>query len=277
MQVLVIGLTGQVGDALRPRLAGLDAQVLALSRQEHPSAQGIDWLTGSLEQMPALPAGIDTVLSLGPLDAFAGWFAREAPPGLRVVALGSTGRIDKRDSPDPAERALAQRLADAEQDLFSAAGARDARVTLLRPTLLYGNGRDRSLSPLVDLARRWRIVPLPWAARGLRQPVHVDDVATAVLACLRSPATVGQAYDLPGGETLRFDAMLRRTLAAQAPGARVLRLPAPLFSLARWLARGAGAEAGPGEGVLHRLASDQVADPGPARADFAWLPRRFVP
>lgn len=277
MRLLVVGLSGQVGDALRPRLGELDASVLALSRHARADGDGFTWLTGSLEHMPALPDGIDTVVSLGPLDAFARWFAQSAPDGLRVVALGSTGRVDKRDSPEAAERALAQALDAAEASLFAAARARGAALTLLRPTLLYGTGRDRSLSPLVSLARRWRIVPLPWSARGLRQPVHVADVADAVLACLRTPATAGRAFDLPGGETLDVEAMVRRTLATHAPGARVLRLPSPLFQLARALAVRLGAGAGGGDGAVHRLSSDQLADPGPARAAFGWAPREFLP
>jgi nucleoside-diphosphate-sugar epimerase len=277
MRVLVFGLSGQVGDALRPRLGELGPSVLALSRRAQPASAGVGWLTGSLEQMPALPEDIDTVISLGPLDAFARWFAREAPTGLRVVALGSTGRVDKRNSPDPAERALAQRLDDAEHSLFATGAARDAQITVLRPTLLYGSGRDRSLGPLVTLARRWRVVPLPWTARGLRQPVHVADVVEAVFACLRTPATAGQTYDLPGGETLAFDAMLRRNLATHAPKTLLLPLPAPLFSLARVLARQFGVTAQAGDGALHRLSGDQVSDAGPARAAFGWSPRRFEP
>ncbi len=276
MRLFVVGLSGQVGDALRLRLHESGQPVLALSRQARPPDGGIEWIVGTLQAMPPLPDDLDVVLSLGPLDAFAAWFAQSAPPGLRVVALGSTGRVDKRASPDPAERALAERLQAAETTLFAAAQARGAAVTVLRPTLLYGNGRDRTLSPLADLARRWHVVPLPWSARGRRQPVHVDDVAGAVLACLQAPATAGQAYDLPGGETLAFDAMLRRALAVYAPGSRVLRLPGPLFAFARWLAGRAGVGAG-ATGALERLSLDQLADPGPAHAAFAWAPRRFVP
>lgn len=276
MSLLIVGLSGQVGDALRVRVRELGQPVLALSRQARAPEDGIEWIVGSLQAMPTLPDDLDAVVSLGPLDAFAEWFAAQAPPGLRVVALGSTGRVDKRDSSDPAERALAGRLQAAETTLFDAARARGAMATVLRPTLLYGNGRDRTLTPLVGLARRWRVVPLPWSARGRRQPVHVEDVADAVLACLRTPATAGQGYDLPGGETLSFDAMLRRALAAQAPGSRVLRLPARVFDLARWLAGRAGIGRA-SNGALSRLSLDQVADPSPAHAAFGWEPRRFVP
>lgn len=276
MQALIIGLSGQVGDALRPLLAQLDAPVFALSRQPHCDHARVQWLRGSLEAMPDLPATIDTVISLGPLDAFSAWFAQSAPPRLRVVALSSTGRVDKLDSDDADERALAARLDAAEICLFEAARAKDSQLTVLRPTMLYGGGRDRSLTPLLRAARRWRLVPLPRGVLGLRQPVHVADVAAATLACLDRPGTVGLGFDLPGAEVLGFDAMLARALAAQVPGARIVRLPGPLFRLAIRVAGtlGAGSAAA---GAVSRLARDQTADPAPARLAFGWNPRPFVP
>lgn len=276
-RLLVLGLSGQVGEALRPVLLGRGFEILAVSRSHRVDGPGLHWLHGSLEAMPELPPALDAILSLGPLDAFASWYAAARPAVPRVLALSSTGRHDKRLSPDPAERALAARLAAAEASLFAAARMADAEATVLRPSLLYGNGRDLTLSPLVERARRWRLLPLPANARGLRQPVHVDDVAAALSACLDHPAeTTGRAFDLPGGETLGFEAMLRRTLQAQAPGTLLLRLPTALFRLGAAVARALGRSAPP-PGALARLAQDQVSDPSPAYRAFGYSPGRFRP
>lgn len=273
--VLVFGLSGQVGDALRARLDALGGPVLALSRTQQDDAPGLQWLRGDLQRMPGLPWRPDAIVSLGPLDHFAEWFAGNDLGPVRVVALGSTGRVDKRDSPDAGERALAARLEAAEATLLAVAAERGAAATVLRPTMLYGSGRDRTLAPVLRVARRLGVVPLPRGARGLRQPVHVDDVAGAVLACLRTPATAGRAFDLPGGERLPFDAMLRRALDVHAPRARLLRLPAGAFGLLRRLPRVGGVV--PEPGAIARLAQDQVADPGPARAAWGYAPRPFEP
>jgi nucleoside-diphosphate-sugar epimerase len=273
--VLVFGLSGQVGDALRARSDAFAQPVLAVSRTPQPDSPGVAWLRGDLQNPPELPWRPDTIVSLGPLDHFARWFAATETGPVRVVALGSTGRVDKRASPDAAERALAARLEAAEATLFAAAKDRGAGATVLRPTMLYGGGRDRTLAPVVRFARRVGLVPLPWGARGLRQPVHVDDVAGAVLACLRAPGTSGRAFDLPGGERLRFDHMLRRALDAHAPRARILRLPPALFGVLRRLP-GVG-DAVPEPGAIARLAQDQVADPGPAVAAWGYAPRPFQP
>lgn len=276
--VFVFGLSGQVGDSLAPRLLARFDRVDALTRFPRDGQPGLAWLRGSLEHMPQGGAmGHDILISLGPLDAFAHWYANAHPAASRVIALGSTGLRDKAASSDPQERELARRLAESESILFRAGLDNGAAVTVLRPTLMYGSGRDRSLTPLVALARRWRVLPLPSTARGLRQPVHVDDVAAAVLACLDAPAafSADRAYDLPGGEVLPFDAMLRRTLERHAPHSRVLLLPAFLFRALAWVAARLGKDLAPGS--LSRLAADQTADAAPAEMAFGYRPGPFRP
>jgi len=118
-RTLVIGLSGQVGEALLPGLLKRESRLLALSRQAQAAQPGVEWIVGSLEAMPELPADVDTILSLGPLDAFAAWFTASDPAVSRVIALSSTGRNDKLHSLDPAERELAQCLGVAEGQLFS--------------------------------------------------------------------------------------------------------------------------------------------------------------
>ena len=273
---LVFGLTGMVGEGLLAQWRPGDAPLLGVSRSPPQSTDAVRWLAGALPGPLELPA-CGAIASLGPLDAFADWLERSPLAPARVVALGSTSVHGKRDSPDPAERALALALRTAELRLAAVAAERGFALTVLRPTLIYGNGRDRSLSRLVAAARRWRVLPLPANARGLRQPVHVEDVAAAVLTCLREPRPRPGFFDLPGGETLPFDQMAARAIAAGAPGARLVRVPGWLFRLGvrglRWVARAPGL----GEGFLDRLGQDLVYDGGPARTALGHSPRGFRP
>jgi nucleoside-diphosphate-sugar epimerase len=274
---LVFGLSGQVGEALlaqwTPALAALDA----VSRTAQADRDGLAWRRGGLDGDLTVAGDYDVVVSLGPLDHFAAWYAAQGPAAARVVAVGSTSVHSKAASPDRGERALAARLATAEDRLADACERRGGTLALLRPTLIYGLGRDRNLSRLVGLARRWRWLPLPAGARGLRQPVHAGDVAAAVLACTATPAAATGGYDLPGGETVAYDDMVRRALAAGAPGSRLVRVPDAAFAAAlqaMWLA-GRFTDAGPG--YLQRLRADLVYSSGPAAAAFGYRPRPFAP
>jgi nucleoside-diphosphate-sugar epimerase len=274
---LVFGLSGQVGSAMQAALAAADPHVFAVTRTAREHEAGVHWVRGRLEEFGEPPAPLAAIASLGPLDSFAAWFERSPLAPARVVALGSTSVHGKAQSPDAGERALARTLHEAELRLSAAAADRGSHLTLLRPTLLYGLGRDRNLSRLVALARRWRWLPLPAQARGLRQPVHVADVASAVLQVLRAPRPCPGSFDLPGGETLPFEAMVERALAAGAPGSRVVRIPGPMFRAGVRVLRTGGLLDAAGEGVLARLDQDLAYDAGPAREALAYAPRGFQP
>lgn len=274
---LVFGGSGQLGQPLLERLRADGWQVLAVSREPHPDGDGVRWLRGELARPPALPDAVEAVFSCGPLDHFARWYADAAIAAPRIVAFGSTSLHSKQASADAQERDLARRLGEAEAALFEVAGRRGSAVTVLRPTLVYGAGRDASLSRIVAMGRRCGGFALPRSACGLRQPVHVEDLADAALASALSGATRGRAYDLPGGETLRYDDMVRRVLACQQPPLRLWPLPMPLFRFALALARRAGIARGLGDEAVRRMRQDLVFDSGPARRDFGYAPRPFQP
>jgi nucleoside-diphosphate-sugar epimerase len=280
---LVLGASGGVGRGVLSRLSAAQPprRALALSRHDPPAwaalLAGVEWRRGDLHR-DRLLAPIDTVLSAGPLDGLVDWLERERPAGVRrVVALSSTSVHVKAGSIDPDERALAERLAETERRLAAWARAQAARWTVLRPTLIYGGGGDRTLTPLARIAARLGVFALPANARGARQPVHADDVAQAMLAAADAPAAYDRAYDLPGGETLRYDAMVRRVLAGVPRRVRLLTLPPPLFRALAAVARLLPAFRAASPAVLARMADDLVFDGSAAARDFGYAPRGFAP
>ncbi|MGJ4803736.1 NAD-dependent epimerase/dehydratase family protein [Luteimonas sp. SDU82] len=276
-QALVFGGSGQIGRPLLARLSAAGWRVLAVSRTPQPDLPGVRWQRGELADTGRLPAAVDAIFSCGPLDGFAHWFASAAPDCGRVVAFGSTSVEVKRDSADHAERDVAMRLRRAEEQLFAAAATGGIGATVLRPTLVYGAGRDATLTRIALLARRLHGFVLPGDARGLRQPVHVDDLAWAATACVGAPAAVGRAYALPGGETLSYMEMVARVLAALPQSPRLWILPPALFRALLAPARLAGLAAGFNDAALARMRQDLAFDSGPARADFGYAPRGFAP
>ena len=84
--------------------------------------------------------------------------------------------------------------ADGEAAVLAAQGALD--VTVFRPSVIFGVGD----SFLTTFARIQAIAPVfPVGYPDARfQPVHVEDVARAFVACLSDRDSFGQAYDLCG-------------------------------------------------------------------------------
>lgn len=267
---MVFGGSGQVGHFLLPRLATRGDAVCALSRSVSVDASGAHWLRGALPNAPELPLEPAAVISLGPLTAFADWLER-APlhSQPRVIALSSMSALSKHASPDPRERTMIRALLDAEQRVIASCARRDLRWTLLRPTLVYGAGSDKSLSPIARTAMRWRVFPLP-QGRGLRQPVHADDLALAVLGALDLAQSAGCVIAVGGGERLRASAMFGRVRAALPVW--TLPLPIPRMALAM-VARLLPDRAA----MIGRLDTDLIADTADAERLLGLHARVFDP
>lgn len=273
---LVFGASGQIGTPLLRLLEQGGWRVTAVSRGERHDEPGLHWLRGDLDEPPPLPRAVDLVFSCGPLDLFSHWYAKADIEAARVVAFGSTSGAVKADSGDEAERDLAARLRRGEARVLDAARERGADAVLLRPTLVYGAGRDHTLTRLATLAARWGRLVLPRNATGLRQPVHVADLAAAAFAAAGASAPK-DAYDLPGGETLSYREMVARVLATLQPPPALHTVPAPLFAALLKLARARGLATGLGDAAVARMRHDLVFDDAPARRDLGYQPRPFRP
>lgn len=276
---LVCGASGAVGRFLLPRLLDAGHEVIAVSRSPRTSTRaGLRWTVGDLDRGLPMPVGVEAILSLGPLDAFSRWLASSSAPSSlrRVIAFGSMSIDSKRASRDPHERDMVARLVEGERSLIAAATARGASWTVLRPTLVYGAGIDRNLTPLARFVQRWRVLPRLSGAHGLRQPVHADDLAGACVAVLAQAREPGRTYPLGGGERIGFGEMLERVRRSAAMP--TLAVPLPL-GVARALADIAARVGVPiaSAAAFERLDSDLVADHAAAVADFGWAPRGFAP
>lgn len=267
--VLVCGASSQIGYFLLPALVRAGARVLALSRRAQTRVDGVEWLQGALPKPPARAGDVESVCSFAPLAALAGWIDSGGARRLRrVVATSSMSAESKQASPVAGERALSQQLRDGEAALARACERRGVAWTVLRPTIIYGAARDRSLTPLARRAARWRVFGLP-AGSGLRQPVHAADVALAVEHALDGGAA-GRVLPIGGGERLPAAEMFARVRASLPVRTCPLHVPASLIRL--------GARVVPSvRGPLTRLEQDLLADNTELQRLLGVRPRGFQP
>lgn len=267
--VLVCGASSQIGCFLLPELVRAGARVLALSRRPQPEMPGVAWLQGALPQPPDAAGEAAAVCSFAPLGPLAAWIESGLASKLkRVVATSSMSAESKQASPVAAEREVARRLREGEAALARACERRGAAWTIFRPTLIYGAGRDKSLTPLACRAMRWRVFGVP-AGSGLRQPVHAADIAAAVLRALDGGAQ-GRVVQIGGGERLTAASMFERVRASLPVHTLAVRVPR---SLVRTGARFVPRLRGP----LTRLEQDLVADNGELERLLGIRPRGFHP
>ncbi|SFR87976.1 Nucleoside-diphosphate-sugar epimerase [Dyella sp. OK004] len=270
MSVLVFGASSQIGHFLLPRLHARGDTVFAVSRQIRSPQDGVTWLQGDLPHVVPPSQPLTSIISFGPLQGLADWLGQAAIQGRpHVIATSSMSAESKRQSEVPAERALSQHLRDAEAALAVACERRGYTWTVFRPTLVYGAGLDKNLSPIARRASRTKVFPLP-AGRGLRQPVHADDIAQAAVAALVTPDAMGRILSIGGGERLTAGEMFARVRRSLPMATLPVPLPAWLLKLGRHAAPHL-------RGPLSRLEGDLIADNSELQRILGVSPRPFRP
>lgn len=276
MESLVIGASGIVGGYIVEQLVRSGQRPQALSRQQRQS-HGVNWLRGDLTVPSTLQASTaNTLYCTAEIGLLADVLPRIATPPLRrVVAFTSTSIVTKINSEISTERELMQRLADGEDRLRSVCEQLDVGWTILRPTVIYAEGRDGNVSRLARLIERFGFLPLMGDGAGLRQPVHAQDLASGAIAAAASNAAINKTYAVPGGETLSYREMSGRIFDALGKPRRILSTPPALWKIAFACAKPFFPNVNVAMGS--RMAKDMMFDAGPATADFGWAPRVFRP
>jgi nucleoside-diphosphate-sugar epimerase len=268
-RVHLIGASGRTGRVVADLLARQGHEVVAIGRDQAKLA-GIEAterrIANALDadaMRSALADGrrIATVLHA----RFVPRLLRCLPEGIeRFVALGSTRAYTR--FPDEAAEEV-RRAERAMQDRPEA--------VLLHPTMIYGAAGENNLARLARHLRRTSFVPLPRGGASLIQPVHVDDVARAVVAALFREEAAGPPIVAAGPEPMPYADFVRAVGRAVGVRARIVPAPAgPLMALARMTRFLPGLPTvRPDE--VRRLLEDKAFDVEPMRARLGIEPTPF--
>ncbi len=281
-RALILGAAGQVAPFLAARLAASGYEGVTVSRRpppEPPLSPAFVWHTFDLTgDLPWPGAWVDgaCLFSSVPLWLVPRHIGILASQGLRqVVAFSSTSVYTKAHSRSAKDRQVAERLRQAEADLVSACDASGLPYTILRPTLIYGSGRDGNVSAILRFIKRFGFFPIVRPGTGLRQPVHADDLADAAVACLATDKAHGRGFNLPGGETLTYRQMVERLCTFARCRSRIVDVPSGLVTLL-------SAMTPPGSRLrklctlMLRMNEDLAFDVTLAARDLQYRPRRFL-
>lgn len=78
-------------------------------------------------------------------------------------------------------------------------------ITILRPSMIYGDICDSNMSKFIKILDKVRILPVIDGGESLIQPVNARDLGKAYFTVLMSPEeTVGKTYDLTGAEPIKM-------------------------------------------------------------------------
>ena len=301
-RVGVLGASSLVGACLLPLLTEAGWRVAAYSRRiARQASDGIEWR--QLAPSPSTPLMEPLAIRLGrqtttakslvipfvgegrvsfwvcvaPIWVLPDYFGLlDAQGARRVVVLSSTSRFTKDDSTDPEEQAIALQLTDAEARVREWAESRGVEWVILRPTLIYGLGRDKNITEIARFIRRFGFFPVFGKANGLRQPIHAEDVAGACLAALQTPCAANRAYNISGGETLTYRNMVACVFSVLGRRPRLLTVPLWAFRLAVAMLRRLPRYRQWSTAMAERMSRDLVFDHDEAARDLGFKPKAFV-
>lgn len=267
-RVLVLGGTGFVGRHLCEKLQRAGWQTTVPTRraanasavQHLPRLTAVEASVHDEATLTRLLAGHDAVVNLvailhGNEAAFErahvqlpATLARacEASGVRRLVHVSALGA--QLDGPSMYQRSKAR----GEEVLRSAGLA----LSILRPSVIFGDG-DRFLNLFARLQSVFPVMPL--AGAGTRfQPIWVEDVADAVLACLRDTglprSSIGQTFECAGPDVLTLGELVRLAGRLGSRERPVLPLPTAVGRL-----QALAMECLPGEPLMSRDNLDSMA------------------
>lgn len=278
--VVVTGASSQVGKFLLPLLSKAGHEIIAVSRNPDktgsPATPFVKWSKADItKDSAAIPAARPFALIHTAPIWVAPRFA-EVLKADRVIAFSSTSALTKAGSSSQKEREVAKALSEAETALTKACAKAGTPLTIFRPTMIYGAGMDKNVASIARFVKAVRLFPVIGDGRGLRQPVHAEDLAQACVTALGNPATFGKTYNLAGGETLTYREMVERIFRGLGITPRVIKIPAPFFRMALRAAAVLPRFSHLTPEMADRMNDDLRFDYSEAQGDFGYSPRAFT-
>lgn len=276
----VIGAKSFVGRSLLSQLTKADFSVTAFSRNTvKEAADGIIWRQYSSSSSDAVQIRdiIPYWICVAPISVLPEYFDLLETMGVRrIVVLSSTSRFSKIESSDVKEQTLAKQFEDGESRMQIWAQNKNVEWVILRPTLIYGLGLDKNITVIARFIQRFGFFPLLGEAKGLRQPIHADDVAATCIAAINSRIITNQAYNISGAETLTYREMVERIFNSLGKRPYFISVPLVFFKLAVACLRLLPKYRKWSPAMAERMNQDLIFDHTSVSEDLGFKPKKFI-
>jgi hypothetical protein len=275
--LVIIGATNLIAPYLIKRLqtGGLQAEIISRKAVPVPEGFTLTQIDITSARNWIAPEGA-VIISLIPLWLLAQFLPRFI--GVKaIIAVGTTNLFGKPNSKE--ERKIAAHFDNAGALLREWCKRSFVHFTLLRPTMVYDGRGDKNITRLAHFIRKTHFVPVAAPAKGLRQPIHADDVARAVMGAINNEAAQDKVFTIAGGEVLSYRVMVERVFEAMGLKPRLLMLPS------EWLTKffhgtealGILRDKSFGNTIFQRMNEDLIFDVAEGVKVLGYEPRGFSP
>lgn len=121
----------------------------------------------------------------------------------RLILVHTTGIYSK-------HKAASEGFKQIENSIDALIDGKDIALTILRPTMIYGNLKDANVATFMKLVYKLRLFPVVNHAKCELQPVWYGDLGKAYYQVLTNPDTTkNKSYNLSGGRPIRMIDMFK--------------------------------------------------------------------
>lgn len=240
MKLAISGATGYIGRQFVLKAHAGGHQIVSLTRRP-PQFEVAHWIPFELNSDVAvtLPAGTDAVIHLAATTNSTDFDVKAELQALRRLLAASVEAhsrfifVSSQTASERAPTAYGRAKWLAEQEVLAAGGV------VMRPGQVYGGPESALFGLLVSSVRSLPVIPAFYPA-PLIQPVHVDDLALALLRAAEDHPVRLPILCVGALEPLPFTDFLR-AIATQRLGRIGWLVPVPVVVI-RLLARALGAK-----------------------------------
>lgn len=187
----------------------------------------------------------------------------------RLILVHTTGIYSKYKEAGEAYRCI-------DEYVEKQCAAHGIVLTILRPTMIYGNIYDQNVIKFIRMVDRLPVMPIVDDARYALQPVHYKDLGRAYFDVLmHEEVTANKNYDLSGGEVIELRDMLSIIGKHLGKDVQFVSCPFPIAYASAWCLYGVTLGRVDYREKVQRLCEPRAYSHEAATRDFGYAPRTF--
>lgn len=186
----------------------------------------------------------------------------------RLICVHTTGIYSK-------YKAAGERYRQIDEYVVRKCKENSIALTILRPTMVYGNVTDSNVVEFIGMVDRFPIMPVVNHARYELQPVHYMDLSEAYYRIVMNDSTMNHDYILSGGRPILLKDMLQVIGKDLGKEVHFFSVPFPIAYAGACVLYALTLKKIDYRERVQRLCEPRIFSHEEAERDFGYSPRNF--
>lgn len=187
----------------------------------------------------------------------------------RLILVHTTGIYSK-------YKAAGEEYRQIDSQIYQIAKDNNIALTILRPTMIYGDISDRNVVIFIDMVNKFKLMPTVNGAHYELQPVHCKDLGKAFFDVLMNPDICNNKdYVLSGGKPIELRQMFEEIAKNLGVQRSYISCPYPIAYFGAWVIYLITCTKKDYREKVQRLVEPRVYSHEEATKDFGYSPMSF--